>query len=269
MKHIKISAIALALTSFAATNALAQSTKTNAWEGVYGQAGVGYGMFVPSIGSGTAATKNTVVAPAGIPGVPAGTPLTALGYPASVNQNVSASNVNNVNTGIAALAAGYNFGITSEWLLGLAATYYPGASSGATGTLNVAPTSINGLLGTLPVQGASTTASYQVKNLYSIIATPGYALDKDRLVYGKVGYTGATIGLSAPTIAYNTTNLHGFTVGLGYKQILVDSIYAFGEINYASYGNSTASATTTTGTAVSAPIKGTGTDLLVGIGYRF
>ena len=269
MKHIKISAIAIALTSLATTTAMAQSTKTNAWEGAYGQVGAGWGMFVPSIGSGSATTKNTGVAPAGIPGVPAGTPLTALGYPASITSGVSGSNINNVSTGLVNLAAGYNFGLTSTWVLGLAATYYPGASSGATGTLNVAPTTMTGTLGTVPIPGVSQTASYQVKNLYSIVATPGYALDKDRLVYGKIGYTGASIGLSSPTIAYNTTNLSGFALGLGYKQILTGSIYAFGEVNYATYGNTTASATSNTGTAVSAPIKGTGSDFLVGLGYRF
>jgi hypothetical protein len=45
--------------------------------------------------------------------------------------------------------------------------------------------------------------------------------------------------------------------------------YAFGEFNYASYGSQTASATTTTGTSVSNSIKGTGTDVIVGLGYRF
>ncbi|SNX29170.1 hypothetical protein SAMN06295945_1535 [Polynucleobacter meluiroseus] len=259
MKKLTISALAIALTSIATTSVMAQSTKTNAWEGAYAQAGVGYGMFVPSIGSGTATTATP-------------TALKNAGYQSTINQNISASDVNNVSTGIAALAAGYNFGINSEWILGLAASYYPGASAGATGTLNIASTSLtnsNPLLPNYPISGQSSVATYQVKNLYSIVATPGYALDKDRLVYAKVGYTGATIGLSTSTVAYNTTNLHGFTVGLGYKQILTGSIYAFGEVNYASYGNSTASATNVTGTAISAPIKGTGTDLLVGIGYRF
>ncbi len=273
MKHLKISALVLALTSIAASSAMAQSTKTNAWEGAYGQIGVGYGMFVPSIGSGTAVTPNTAKAPTAF-GPYAGTPLTALGYNSSISQAASASSVNNVSTGIANLALGYNFGINESYILGVAAAYYPGASSGATGQLSVAPTTIStatpGLPATLPVGGASTTATYNVKNLFSLVFTPGYAIDKDRLAYLKLGYSGTTIGLSGPTLAYQTTNLTGYTVGLGYKQMFTESLYAFGEVNYASYGTKTLSATLTTGTVLNGmTVSGNGTDLLVGIGYRF
>ncbi|MBU3639160.1 MULTISPECIES: outer membrane protein [unclassified Polynucleobacter] len=270
MKKLQISAIAFAMTSVVAGSAMAQSSKTNAWEGAYGQVGVGFGVFTPKIGSGTAVTQNTAVAPAGIPGVPAGTPLTALGYPAYVSQGASASNVNNVNTGIANLAAGYNFGINETWILGVGATYYPGASSSATGQLSVANTTISGALGTLPVSGGSSTATYNVKNLYSVVFTPGYAFDKNRLAYAKLGYTGATIGLSGPTLAYQSTNLTGYTLGLGYKQMFTESLYAFGEVNYASYGTKNLTATLTTGTQLQGmTISGTGTDILVGVGYRF
>jgi hypothetical protein len=49
MKKIKIAALTLALTSLAAGSAMAQSSKKNAWEGFYGQAGVGFGIFTPSL----------------------------------------------------------------------------------------------------------------------------------------------------------------------------------------------------------------------------
>jgi outer membrane immunogenic protein len=90
------------------------------------------------------------------------------------------------------------------------------------------------------------------------------------LAYAKLGYTGATIGLSGPTLAYQTTNLTGYILGLGYKQMVTESLYAFGEVNYASYGNKTVSATLTTGTVLNGlTMSGNGTDILVGIGYRF
>ena len=273
MNQFKISVLALAMTSIATTSAMAQSSKTNAWEGAYGQIGVGYGMFVPKIGNGTAVTPNTAVTPAGTPSPPGpGVPLAAIGYPASISQSASASNVNNVNTGIANIAAGYNFGINESYILGIAATYYPGASSSATGQLSVAPTSMPNSMGgpTIPVPGASTTATYNVKNLYSIVFTPGYVIDKDRLAYLKLGYSGSTIGLSGPTLAYQTTNLTGYTVGLGYKQMFTESLYAFGEINYASYGTKNISATLTNGTVLNGmTISGNGSDVLVGVGYRF
>jgi hypothetical protein len=243
MKKIKISLMLAAVTGFAASGAMAQS-KANAWEGAYGQVGVGYGNFAPSIDNGTASIATGRPAP----------------YPATLAGTTSASNVNNINTGLVSLAAGYNFGINQDFVLGIGVTYYPGASSSATGTLN---TLYNG--NTV----GSTTATYQIKNLYNVFLSPGYVIDKDRLAYVKVGYTGATIGLSSPIIAYNTTNLTGMMLGIGYKQMFNDKWYGFGEVNYASYGSQTASATTTTGTAVSSSIKGTGTDIIVGVGYRF
>lgn len=270
MKTVKISALALALTGALATTANAQSTKTNAWEGFYGQVGVGYGMFVPKIGSGTAVSST-----GNITGT--NTPVTAIGYPATVSQAASANNVNNVNTGLVNLAAGYNFGINETWIVGLAATYYPGASSSATGNLNVAPTTITSPLGAAvgspaTVAGGTSTATYNIKNLYSVVLTPGYAIDKDRLAYLKLGYSGATIGLSGPTLAYQTTNLSGFAVGLGYKQMLTSSLYAFGEINYATYNTQTISATLTNSARTSLQgmtVSGNGSDILVGVGYRF
>ncbi len=244
MKQLKMSTLALVLTTAAMSSAMAQSTKTNAWEGAYGQVGIGFGIFSPSISSGTA------VAPA----------------PYSAAQiTTSATNVNNVNTGLVNLAAGYNFAIDKEFLLGLGVTYYPGASSGATGTLVGTAAAPYGAL------SSSQTATYNVKNLYSIVLTPGYAIDKDRLAYAKIGYTGATIGLSTPSIANFTTNLNGLALGLGYKQMITGSIYGFGEVNYATYGSkNVASVVSSSGVTYSGmSVKGTGTDFLVGIGYRF
>ena len=245
MKHVKITALALALTSVAAGSAMAQS-KANAWEGAYGQVSVGYAMFNPSVGQGTGTQPTGLPAP----------------YPSSIGVTATGSNLNNISTGTANLAAGYNFGINSDYVLGVGATYYPGASSSATGTFSFATAH-----GGIPL--GSTVGSYIVINLYDIFLSPGYVIDKDRLAYFKVGYTGATIGLSSPIVAYNSTNLTGYTLGLGYKQMVTSSIYILGEVNYASYGNSNASATTSTGASLSVPLKGTGTDFLVGVGYRF
>ena len=246
MKHLKKSALVLAITAAATSSAMAQSAKVNAWEGFYGQVGVGYGAFNPSISNGT-------------PTYPA--PYSAI--PAAM----STSNINNVNTGLVNLAAGYNFGINDKFVLGVAATYYPGASSSATGTLSVNQTTGISAYNAL---NSSTQATYNVKNLYSIVLTPGYAIDKDRLAYAKIGYTGATIGLSSPVLPYSDTNLTGVSLGLGYKQMVTSSVFAFGEVNYASYGKTNVSPTSTNGVRFSnVGIGGTGMDILVGVGYRF
>ena len=243
MNKIKISLLLATVAGFTTTGAMAQS-KVNAWEGAFGQLGVGYGNFAPSIDNGTAVIKTGRPAP----------------FPATLAGTTSATNVNNINTGLLNFSAGYNFGINQDYVLGLGVTIFPGASSSATGTLN---TLYNGNI------VSSTTATYNVKNLYNIFLSPGYVIDKDRLAYFKVGYTGATIGLSSPVIAYNTTNLTGMMLGLGYKQMFDDKWYGFGELNYASYGSQSAGVTTTTGTSVNANIKGIGTDIIVGVGYRF
>ena len=248
MKTVKISALVLAMAGVFATSANAQSAKTNAWEGAYGQIGVGFGIFSPSISNGTPTY------PAPYSGIPATT---------------STSNINNVNTGLVNLAAGYNFGINESYILGIGVTYYPGASSSATGNLTVGTSTYPYSLS--PLLNKTETATYNVKNLYSIVLTPGYVIDKDRLAYAKIGYTGATIGLSTASIAYNTNNLSGLALGLGYKQMVTSSIYAFGEVNYATYGNkSVPTITSSSGATYSGiSIKGTGTDFLVGLGYRF
>jgi hypothetical protein len=52
--------------------------------------------------------------------------------------------------------------------------------------------------------------------------------------------------------------------------MITTSVYAFGEVNYAGYGSKTISATLTTGTQLQGmSVKGVGTDILVGVGYRF
>jgi outer membrane immunogenic protein len=237
MKTVKISALVLAMAGVFATSANAQSTKTNAWEGAYGQVSVGYAQFTPKIGNGT-------------------TTATVGPYPIGVS-----ATANNVNTGTANLSAGYNFGIGTDYVLGVGASYYPGASSSAPATFTFTLPS-----GT-PVQSGSAT--YNVKNLYSIYLSPGYVIDKDRLAYLKVGYTGSTIGLNGPTLAYSTVSLSGYNLGLGYKQMISQSLYMLGEFNYASFSNKTATVTQTTGVQLTAPFGGSGFDFLVGVGYRF
>lgn len=236
----RISILALALTGIASGSAMAQS-KTNAWEGFYGQVSVGYGVFSPNVGNGSASNI-----PLGSGG-PTGTVIPS---------------TNNLNTATSALSAGYNFGINSNYVLGIGASYYPGASSSSTGSFRTYPVNGGGLSSTANIQ-------YNIKNLYSVYLSPGYLIDKDRLVYAKVGYTGTTIGLNGPTLAYSTVNLSGYTLGLGYKQMITQSIYLLGEFNYAGYSTKNPVLTNTSGVNLTAPMSGTGMDFLVGVGYRF
>ena len=246
MKQLKITALALAITSIAASSAMAQSSKTNAWEGAFGQVSIGYESFMPASSAGT--TTIPALAP----------------YSKSVNAN--SSSASNANGPTANFGVGYNFGINESYVLGIGATYYPGASSAAPITV------VTTLPGAPYTSGTSSTTNgtYNVKNLYSIYLAPGYVIDKDKLAYAKVGYTAATIQAYAPGSFANTTaNLNGVALGLGYKQMVTNSIYLMGEVNYAMFNSVSKTIITDGGNTVNTTLKGTGLDLLVGVGYRF
>ena len=258
MKTVKISALVLAMAGVFATSANAQSTKTNPWEGADVAVSVGYGQFTPKIGSITTSALTFPVAAAG-------------GAYTTAASGTSASQANNVNTGTANISAGYNWGINSDYVLGIRATYYTGASSAASGSFT---TSTAAVASPIPVPagtqlGAASPITYNVKNLYSVVLTPGYAIDKERLVYAKIGYTGATIGLNGPTLAYSTVGLSGYNLGVGYKQMITQSLYMLGEFNYAGFSNKTVTLTNTSGVNLTGAFGGSGIDFLVGVGYRF
>lgn len=259
MKTVKISALVLAMAGVFATSANAQTAKTNAWEGAYAQVKAGYASFSPSVGTlNTSFSGNPAIA------VP---PLTGIANPSA----------NNLNTATAAIDAGYNFGIDSKYTLGLGLTYYTGATGSGNATLSPV---------TAGRAGPPVNLNYQLKNLWAVTLQPGFAVDKDRLVYAKVGYTGVTIGASgsaAPntlgvggsgsSIAYQTVNLSGYSLGLGYKQIFSGSWYWMAEANYGSFSNKTATINVQNRTAgngtATGNFGGAGMDFLVGVGYRF
>ena len=257
MKTVKISALVLAMAGVFATSAHAQSTKANAWEGFYGQYSVGFASFSPKISSPSIAPQGDLA-----------------GYsaprPYGLGQTVAlGATADNLNSATNAIGAGYNFGINQDFVLGIGASYYIGATSAGTGTFTVTAPGVSVLP---PNQGGplnkTSPFNYQLKNLWSVTLNPGYVLDKNRLVYAKLGYTAVTMGINGPTAAYQTTNLSGFALGLGYKQMITESIYMLGEVNYGGFSNKTASIASSVGT-MTATVGGSGYDLLVGVGYRF
>lgn len=197
--------------------AIAQS----AFEGAYGQIGIGYESASPSFSGGVV-------------------PTAAGPRPYSV----SASNANSF---AGTVTLGYNFAVTNTFLLGIGAEYSPIAGQKANYTL------------TVPGVG-SATDQYNKQNSYNIFLSPGFAIDKDKLAYAKVGYTGTSIKAASDG---STTNYTGYSLGLGYKQIINGGLYGFLEGNYASYGNQNVSGGLTGTSNVNA------TNILVGLGYKF
>ena len=235
MRQLFVSSIALVSASFVLDTAQAQSAKENAWQGLYGQVGlIGYESYIPSSSTGTTTVGSTVL------------PTTFSG--------------NNANGLAGNISAGYNFAINDRYLIGVAATLYPGHSPSASTSASNA--------------GGTSTGSYNVANVFSFYITPGYAIDQDKMVYAKVGYTGATMNSSASgNRAGNfdeiSTYMSGVVLGLGYKQMITESIFAFGEFNYAIDSPKTINLTTNDGLQVSSTAKAVGYDFILGVGYRF
>lgn len=230
MKTVKFSALVLAMAGVFATSANAQSSKTNPWEGFYAEAAVGYEAFSPTISSATLKYVGN-----------------GNNYPVSTSQN-------NLNTGANKIGLGYTFGLTDKYTLGVVASYAIGASSAGNGTFTTL--------------GQTKWFNYQLKNIWSVTLNPGYVIDKDKLAYARVGVTGVTMGINGQTANYQTQNLSGYVVGLGYKQMVTQSLYALGEVNYAGLNSKTASIATSSG-PLTGNVGGSGMSVMVGVGYRF
>ena len=155
----------------------------------------------------------------------------------------SAANANNL---IGTATAGYNFAVNPSFVLGIGAEYSPLHGS----TKNV--TTVAG--------GATSISTYNKNQSYNVFLSPGFVIDKDKLAYAKVGYAGASIHRS---INGSTTDYTGYSLGVGYRQFINQSIFGFGEVNYAKYGSERDSATLTGTHTPSA------TNVIVGIGLKF
>jgi hypothetical protein len=204
--------------------------------GPYGQIGIGYQNTSPSFSN---------------------TSLVALGQ--SLNPNISVSNSSGV-TG--AISAGYNFSLSPALLVGIGLDFSPFSTQSAT-----ASASYSGPLGSY-----QNSASVYIKNTLNLFVSPGIALDQNKLLYAKVGYTGASAN-GVNTDFY----MGGTSFGFGYKQIINSGVYGFAEYNYVNYGSlsRSLSGNLITPTKVSVPatltstVSATSTNLLIGLGYRF
>ena len=246
---MKMKLLVAAAATVLASSAMAQS----AFEGFYGQIGTGYE-------SNNASSLNTT-----------GT---------NVSPPNDAWNVSNQSFGgvPAVVGLGYNFSVAPQWLIGIGADY---------SAINQKSSNFNYTSGGASTNGSATYgSSLQTSNRFNIFVTPGYAIDKDKLVYLKAGYSSVSLKQNFPSsytnapgqtpIPYSTpsqTNtLSGYVVGLGYKQMIANGFYGFGEANYMSY--SSASFTSSAGTGNNKYVLSNSPSLssyqlLGGVGYKF
>lgn len=164
---------------------------------------------------------------------------------------------------------GYNFSVAPKWLIGLGVDYSALSQTSSTFT------------STNPFGETTSGASMKVSDRFNVFLTPGYAIDKDKLVYLKAGYSSVKVTANSPTsyvdlnsagpitgFSNPSSTVGGYIVGLGYKQIITGGIYGFAEGNYMSYSKPSLS-TSNSGTAYTMNPSLSSYQLLVGIGYKF
>lgn len=211
------------LVAVAAAGLVGTANAQSAFEGFFGQIGIGYESTNPKISNGTLTTGGD-------------------------SYNISNSNNSSGLGGTVSL--GSYFSVTNSFLLGIGAEYSPIATSNANWTLNV------------PSASEVNANKFKKKNSYNIFISPALAIDKNKLAYAKVGYTGMSSQTTDQEGVKDTYNFSGYSLGLGYKQIIDGGLYGFAEANYASYGSKTLIDTT-------GNLKPTTMNFLVGVGYRF
>ena len=235
---MKIKFLAVAAATLVAGSVMAQS---KSFEGAYGQIGIGYESVTPSLSLGNLNVSNS-----------AGTQIASYPY---------GSSISNSNSFSGAVGIGYYHAINKDFLLGIGAEYNPINGESA----NYSGSSVFG----------TESGTWKKQNSYNIFLSPATPVGKDGLLYGKVGFTGASV---KNTIAgeSSTTNLTGYSLGAGYKQFLSGGLYGFGEVNYASYGNksednstSAASSVGTLGLSQSTTFSANTFNVMVGLGYKF
>lgn len=148
------------------------------------------------------------------------------------------------------LGAGYYWQANEKWLIGVGADY----SALKQTSSSIPVTATNSLGSTSIASGDSLThngGSMQLSNRFNVFITPGFVIDKDKLVYVKAGYSQVTAQYNRATSLTRTingvsttssgtggnqsSNQGGYLLGLGYKQVIASGLYGFVEGNYMGY----------------------------------
>lgn len=242
----------LLIAAAAASVLVAPSTfAQSAFEGFYGQIATGYESNSMSNGN-----------------------FTASDVTGSENYNASGQTFGGAPL---VLGLGYNFSVAPKWLVGIGADYSTLPQTSSDYSANRASAN------PATVSGNST----KISNRFNIFITPGYEIDKDKLVYLKAGYSSMSVTQNPPTtfsdladpansgpisgFGSQSKTVSGYVVGLGYKQIITGGIYGFAEGNYMSYSKPSFSNTQsgTNPTTITGNPSINSYQLLVGVGYKF
>ena len=158
---------------------------------------------------------------------------------------------------------GYTFDLKNNFTLGIGADY-------SALTQNTQPA------GFYYFGDSRNTYDYKfsISNRFNAFIAPGYAIDQDKLVYAKLGYSMQSVQYSQTNCCSSPSNkaqVNGYVVGLGYKQFITKALYGFAEVNYYAYGRPNLSSTYSDapGGTVSSNPNVNAYNFLFGLGYRF
>jgi hypothetical protein len=220
-KKLLVAAAAVVISS----GVMAQS----AFEGFYGQLGVGYE-------NNSFANKT----------------LSGSGGNAASAPSQSAGNFSG------AIGLGYNYSVAPNLVLGLGVDYEPLAvKSGQNALTNNQTPGINTTTQAANRYNIFVSPGYQFGADKLGYIKLGYSAEQ---IKAQIPSSAATGNQSYS----GTSNASGYIVGLGYKQLIDKNIYVFGEANYMTYSNTAMTpGTNTVNTTPSAY------QALVGVGYKF
>ena len=209
----------------------ATASAQSKFDGAYGQVGIGYESVSPSYSAS---------------GSIGGT---------AINGDTS---INTANSFTGVVTLGFMTSITKDFLLGAGVEYSPIAGQKANYSA--------GAYGTTVYKG-----QYNKENSYNIFISPAMPVGQDGLLYGKVGYTGASIKDTYDG-GSSSSNYQGYSLGAGYKQIIQGGLYGFGEFNYSMFGDKTNSYSgSVNGRNYSYSMTSSANvgNIIAGIGYKF
>jgi hypothetical protein len=150
------------LVALAASGLVATSAfaQKSAFQGFYGQVATGYE-------SNNASNLNNVLTPTG--------------------ETPSTWNASSQSFGGApiVIGLGYNFSVAQRWLVGLGADYSAISQKSSTFSSTYYGDSLNG-------------QTLEASNRFNIFVTPGYEIDKDKMVYLKAGYSSLSLKNTTP-----------------------------------------------------------------------
>ncbi len=164
----------------------------------------------------------------------------------------------------------YNFAISKNYLLGVGFDY------------NLNDIEIGTSRNTRIGYYSYDFYKFELKDFYSIYIKPQLVIDDDKVVYAKLGYVGADLSYAPVGSKVDTEfdsasdkSLNGYTIGVGYKQLITPSLFGFFEASYTDLGKETALSNHLNASNANTPYtmsQEIDTDFYavkVGVGYQF